>query len=213
MTACIVKERLMTSTLPFSQASENNKEPILAVLRAWLARSHAVLELGSGSGQHAVHFAPALPHLIWHTSDLQPAHAGIMAWLSRYPSSNLRAPQLLDLRCAGWQVRAQPIGVDAVYSANTAHIMHWEAVCSMFSGVGELLPIGGLFLLYGPFNDAGEYTSEGNRAFDASLRARDAGMGIRDWQAIDTLAVHAGLQLLKDEAMPANNRLLIWCRR
>ena len=203
----------MSSELPFSQACENNKEPILQVLREWLVNSRAVLELGSGSGQHAVHFAPGMPHLSWHTSDLQPSHAGILAWMAQCPAANLRAPLLLDVRREQWQECASLPAVDAVFSANTAHIMHWEAVCSMFAGVGRLLPEGGHFLLYGPFIYAGEHTSDSNRAFDASLRGRDPGMGIRDQHALVALAMQAGLQLAQDQPMPANNRLLIWQRQ
>lgn len=202
----------MTSDLPFSQASENNKKPILAALSGWLKDSKAVLELGSGTGQHAVFFAPRLEHLIWNTSDLQENHAAITARLSRYPAANLRAPMLLDARDPQWPSSATALGVDAVYSANTAHIMHWDAVMSMFAGVGKVLPIGGLFFLYGPFCYAGEHTSDGNRAFDASLRAGDPGKGIRDKNDLVELAGQAGLVLAKDEAMPANNRLLVWLR-
>ena len=202
----------MTRDLPFSQASENNKGPILDVLLCSLERSHAVLEVGSGTGQHAVHFAPELPHLTWHTSDLEPTHAGINARITQCPSSNLRTPRLLDVRREGWQAAVATLGIDAVYSANTAHIMHWESVCSLFAGTGQLLPPAGLLLLYGPFSYGGEHTSDGNRAFDKSLRARDPGMGIRDQHALEVLAVAAGLKLADDRSMPANNRLLIWQR-
>lgn len=202
----------MTSDLPFSQASENNKKPILEELRVWLKDSKAVLELGSGTGQHAVYFAPRLEHLIWNTSDLPENHAAIAARLSLHPAANLRAPMLLDARDTRWPSSTAALGVDAIYSANTAHIMHWDAVMSMFAGVGKALPVGGLFLLYGPFCYAGEHTSEGNRAFDASLRAGDAGKGIRDKNDLDELADQAGLTLAGDQAMPANNRLLVWRR-
>ncbi len=202
----------MTDELPCSQASENNKTPILDVLRTWLAQSRVVLEVGSGTGQHAVHFAPALPHLIWQTSDLQSAHAGINAWIAKCPSSNLRAPIVLDVQRGDWQEDVSQLAVDAVYSANTAHIMHWKVVCSLFEGVGRLLPAGGLLLLYGPFSDGGRHTSDSNRAFDASLRARDPDMGIRDLYALDALAADAGLRMAGNQGMPANNRLLIWRR-
>ncbi len=202
----------MTDELPFSQSSENNKIPILDVLRTWLAQSRVVLEVGSGTGQHAVHFAPALPKLIWRTSDLQSTHAGINAWIAKCPSSNLRAPIVLDVQRADWQEDVAQLAVDAVYSANTAHIMHWDVVCSLFAGVGRLLPAGGIFLLYGPFSDGGRHTSDSNRTFDASLRARDPDMGIRDLYALDALAADAGLRMAGNQGMPANNRLLIWRR-
>jgi cyclopropane fatty-acyl-phospholipid synthase-like methyltransferase len=203
----------MSSELPTSQASENNKGPILHVLRKWLAHSHALLEVGSGTGQHAVYCAPELPHLTWQTSDLETAHGAIHAWLSRFPSSNIRAPRLLDVCNENWFECPALIGVDAIYSANTAHIMHWPAVCSMFAGAGQLLRREGLFLLYGPFSYAGAHSSDGNRVFDQSLRARDAQMGIRDLDALQALAADAGLELEHDHAMPANNRLLLWRRR
>lgn len=202
----------MTSDLPFSQASENNKQPILEVLSIWLKDTKAVLELGSGTGQHAVFFAPRLQHLIWNTSDLSDNHAAIAARLSLHPAANLRKPMLLDMRDAQWPLNATALAVDAVYSANTAHIMHWDAVMSMFAGIGKVLPAGGLFLLYGPFCYGGAHTSDGNRAFDASLRAGDAGKGIRDKNDLEELADKAGLALAKDQAMPANNRLLVWRR-
>lgn len=203
----------MSNELPFSQASDNNKEPILDVLRSRLANSRSVLELGSGTGQHAVHFAPQLAHLTWHTSDLARNHAGINARLAQYRAANLRAPQLLDVQVSDWHVPFAGLAVDAVYSSNTAHIMHWPAVCAMFVGVGQLLSPGGQLLLYGPFSYGGEHTSDGNRAFDASLRAGDPGMGIRDWNDMDAQAVQVGLSVVKDQAMPANNRLLIWQRQ
>jgi SAM-dependent methyltransferase len=202
----------MTDELPCSQSSENNKVPILDVLRTWLAQSRMVLEVGSGTGQHAVHFAPALPRLIWQTTDLQSTHAGINAWISKCPSSNLRAPIVLDVQRGDWQEDVSQLAVDAVYCANTVHIMHWEVVCSLFEGVGRLLPAGGLLLLYGPFNYGGRHTSDSNRTFDASLRARDPDMGIRDLYALDALAADAELRMAGNQGMPANNRLLIWRR-
>jgi hypothetical protein len=197
---------------PWSSASDNNKEPILRVLRSWLADRHAVLEIGSGTGQHAVYFAPQFPHLVWQTSDLEPAHTGINAWMRECPADNLRAPVVLDVERGIKMQLGSQTAIDAVYSANTAHIMGWPAVCAMFSGVGELLPAAGLFLLYGPFSENGQHTSAGNRAFDKQLRASDPAMGIRDIPALDDLATQAGLTLVGDEAMPVNNRILIWRR-
>lgn len=191
---------------PFSQACENNKEPILSVLRRAFAGASRVLEIGSGTGQHAVYFAPRLPHLFWIPGDLEENHAGIKAWMEEYPSQNLAAPVVLDVREEAWAVD----NVDAVFSANTAHIMHWPEVVRMFRGVSQLLPPGGVFVLYGPFNYAGRYTSDSNERFDTSLRARDPGMGIRDFEAIEELAVGGGMSLWEDVAMPANNRSLVW---
>lgn len=195
-------------TLPFSQACENNKQPILDVLRPLLADSKRVLEVGSGTGQHAVHFAPALPWLEWQPSDLAEHHPGIEAWRQAHPSDNLHSPILFDLRHSDW-----PGDFDAVFSANTAHIMAWPLVQRLIEKTGHHLPPNGLFILYGPFNYHGRYTSDSNERFDTFLRSRDPEQGIRDFEAIDTLAEQAGLRLEQDNALPANNRLLVWRKR
>lgn len=198
----------MSGAPPWSQACENNKEPILALLREYLADSRRVLEIGSGTGQHAVHFAPALPHLRWLTSDLVQHHPGILAWLAHRPAPNLEPPLALDTCQQPWP----ECGADAVFSANTAHIMHPDAVHAMIRGVAALLPAGGWFVLYGPFRYAERHTSASNAAFDRSLRARDPAMGIRDALALQALAAEHGLVLVADHAMPANNRTLVWQR-
>lgn len=203
----------MTATpppdLPFSQACENNQAPILAVLTQAFADRRQVLEIGSGTGQHGVYFAPRLPHLVWQTSDLAANHAGISAWQAAYPAPNLRPPLLLDLARSGW-----PDGpFDAVFSANTAHIVAWPLVEQLFALAGAHLPAGGVLALYGPFNYGGSYTSDSNRAFDAWLRTRDPASGIRHFEDIAALAATHGLALEHDHAMPANNRLLVFRRR
>ncbi len=199
----------MTSLIkPFCQSSENNKEAISVRLREHFAHLQRVLEIASGTGQHAVHFAAQLPHLEWLCSDLEINHAGIRAWIDEAGRDNLHYPLNLDVRRWPWPVTA----VDAVFSANCAHIMHWPVVCSMFQGVARLLTPGGLFVLYGPFNYSGAYTGPGNEAFDAQLKNQDPAMGIRDYEALEALG--AGLQMVPvaDHAMPANNRLLVWQR-
>jgi len=193
---------------PFSQACENNKAPILAVLLEALARSRAVLEIGAGTGQHAVHFAPALPHLEWYPSDLARNHPGILAWIAERPAPNLHPPLDLDVRARPWPAP----DVDAVFSANTAHIMPWPAVEAMIAGAAGLLPPGGLLLIYGPFRYEGRHTAPSNAAFDASLRRQDPAMGVRDAEALDDAARREGLSLVADHALPANNRLRIWRR-
>jgi len=165
-------------SLPFSQSCDNNREPILGVLRNAFADRRHVLEIGSGTGQHSVYFAPQLPQLVWQTSELPEHHAGIAAWHAAYPASNLRAPLTLDLRSSEWP-EARDGAFDAAFTANTLHIVAWPLVQRMLSLVGEKLPVGGLFASYGPFNYQGEFTSDSNRAFDAWLRARDADSGIR----------------------------------
>lgn len=191
--------------LPFSQACENNKAPILEILKNALSRSSRVLEIGSGTGQHAVYFAPALPHLVWQTSDLPDNHSGILAWQQAYPADNLLPPIVVDLQEGIW-----PGEFDAVFSANTTHIVSWPLVENMLLLAGRHLPEAGVLALYGPFNYNGQYTSESNRSFDAMLKLRDPSSGIRDVeQVVATASVH-GLELAQDHAMPANNRLLVF---
>ncbi|MDH3411556.1 MAG: class I SAM-dependent methyltransferase [Gammaproteobacteria bacterium] len=194
---------------PFSQACENNKDPILSVLKRVFARARRVLEIGSGTGQHSVHFAPNLAHLEWYTSDLTENLAGIRLWMEEQPSENLFPPTVLDVNASDWPIE----DFDAVFSANTAHIMHWPDVESMFRGVARYLPTGGRFALYGPFSYHGVHTSESNARFDLSLRARDPRMGVRDFDALDELAEVGSLVLLEDNEMPANNRILVWEKR
>jgi len=193
---------------PYSQACENNKAPILAVLREALGECRRVLEIGSGTGQHAVHFAAALAHLEWQPSDCAPNLPGLRAWVDDADLANLRAPLALNVQDRPWPL----ISFDAVFSANTAHIMHWPAVERMFAGVGEYLDTPGVMALYGPFRYAGRHTAASNARFDAWLRARDPDMGVRDFEALAALAREAGLELLADHAMPANNRTLVWRR-
>ncbi|WP_041521708.1 DUF938 domain-containing protein [Gilvimarinus agarilyticus] len=195
-------------SLPFSQACENNKQPILTILQSVFSDRTRVLEVGSGTGQHAVHFAPALPHLVWQTSDLEHNHAGINSWIDSQPSDNLRRPVIFDLSAPNW-----PGEFDAVYSANTAHIVSWPLVQNLFHEVGRQLPHKGVFALYGPFNYNGQFTSESNAAFDQMLRQRDPGSGIRAIEDLIELAQSHDLHLQDDHAMPANNRLLIWSKR
>ncbi len=199
----------MTDDKPFSAACERNRDPILAVLRTFFADRRDVLEIGSGTGQHAVHFAAALAHLTWQTSDREENHAGIRAWLDEAALANARAPLGLDVATGPW-----PAGpFDAVFSANTLHIMAWPEVEAMFAGVAAVTGADAKLAIYGPFNVDGHFSSPSNAAFDAALKARAAQMGIRDAGQIDGLARAAGFALVDDVAMPANNRLRLWWRR
>jgi len=190
---------------PFAPACEENKQPILEVIAPRLGDARSLLEIGSCTGQHAVHFAPAMPHLTWQCSDVAPYLPGMRLWLDDSPASNLPAPIALDVD-GPW-----PDGpFDAVFSANTAHIMSLAQVQRMFMGVGRLLPAGGPFLLYGPFSDGGRHTSPSNAAFDRSLRLRDPLSGVRDLDELRAFAGEAGLTLVEDLAMPVNNRTLVW---
>ncbi len=178
----------------------------MQILREVLAHSVEVLEIGSGTGQHAVFFARHLPHLQWQTSDLPEQHPGIHAWIAEAALPNVRAPLTLDVDAAVWPVRE----VDAIFCANTVHIVGWTQVERLFQGVGRILLPGGLLCLYGPFNYAGQFTSDSNAEFDVWLKRRDARSGIRDFEALDALAAAQRMQLEQDIAMPANNRILVW---
>ena len=191
---------------PYSESCDQNRDPILAVIEPLFRERRNILEIGSGTGQHAVYFAARMPHLLWHTSDRPEYHAGIRAWLDEAGLPNTRGPIELDVRRSRWP----RMHVDAVFSANTTHIMHWSEVVAMFEGVGKMLGRDGLFCLYGPFNYGGAYTSESNERFDSWLHERDPMSGIRDFDDLDVLASEAGMRLQQDVAMPANNRLLCW---
>lgn len=194
--------------LPSSPASERNKEPILARLRFLFANATRVLEIGGGTGQHAVHFAAHMPWLKWTCSDHAEQYAILRARIEQSSLENLQGPIELDVMCA-WPTDK----FDAVFSANTAHIMPWPAVEKMFDGVGQLLANRGRFVLYGPFHYSGAATSAGNAAFDHELHSRGGGEGIRDVDDVNQLAGQQQLQLIADFAMPANNRMLAWEKR
>jgi SAM-dependent methyltransferase len=183
---------------PFSEPSERNREPILAVLKRVFSRAKKVLEVGSGTGQHAAYFASELPHLKWQASDRAENLADIRQWVAD--------PIELDVDQPFTKVDA-----DAVFSANTCHIMSWPQVERMFAGIGAM-PSVKTFCLYGPFNYDGKHTSESNARFDAMLRGRDPASGIRDAEAIIALAARHAFRLAEDNAMPANNRLLVFSR-
>ena len=193
---------------PYAESCEQNRAPILAVLQEAFADRSRVLEIASGTGQHAVHFGQALPHLVWQTSELPENHAGIQAWLDEANLANVLPPLALDVNAADWPVDH----VDAIFNANTVHIIAWPAVERMFAGIGRVLAAGGILCLYGPFNYGGEFTSESNARFDVWLKSRDPNSGVRDFEAINMLAEAQGLRLLRDVAMPSNNRTLIWRR-
>lgn len=197
----------MTVDKPFAPACDRNREPILAVLRTLLADRRSVLEVGSGTGQHAVHFAATLCHLRWQTSEVRANLPGICLWLADAALPNTPAPICLDV--AGDWPQAQ---YDAVYTANTLHIMGWPEVQAFFARVGSVLAPGGLLIVYGPFTYGGVQTCASNAEFDAALRGADPQRGLRDFEAVDALACEAGLALVEDRAMPSNNRCLTWRR-
>ncbi len=224
----------MNVDLPYSEACARNREPILAVLRRHFADRRHVFEVGSGTGQHAVHFATAMPWLQWQCADRPDWLPGLRAQRDAAVLPNLPPPLSLTIdAAAGWQWRdaastgstssdadadavpASPAGprrFDALFSANTLHIMAWPQVVAFFAGLDAVLADDAVLVVYGPFNDGGRFSSHSNRDFDASLRARDPAMGLRDVEAVDALAARAGLVRVEMVALPANNRCMAWSR-
>ena len=192
------------NTMPSSPAAERNKAPILDVLRHRIRPGQSVLEIGSGTGQHVVHFASALPGVHWIPSEHPAAVPMLRTRVEAAGLANIDPPRALDV-ASPWP----PLAVEAVFSANTAHIMSWEEVGCMFRGVGMLLR-GGRFFLYGPFNRNGRYTSASNQAFDRSLQQGNPHMGLRNDADLVVLGRQCALELEEDLEMPSNNRLLVW---
>ncbi|MGP5119651.1 DUF938 domain-containing protein [Psychrobacter alimentarius] len=202
-----------SDALPFSQACENNKQPILSVLQKELVETAHVLEVGSGTGQHSVHFAPRLMHLKWQTSDVRANHVAIHAWHAAYPASNLYAPLAFDLYSDSIPVNTDVhTPYDALFTANTLHIIAWSLVERLFALAGDTLPLGGKLIVYGPFNENGHYTSASNQQFDISLRQRDPKSGIRHKEDIVALASQYDLKLSNTYALPANNQILVFTK-
>ena len=193
---------------PFSPACARNCEPIAKLLVFLLQRTETVLEIGSGTGQHAVYFGARLPHLVWQTSDLAENHEGIRQWIDEAALPNVRLPLVLDVNQATWPVER----VDAVFTANTLHIADWSSVESMFRGVSRVLAGNGSFCVYGPFSYGARHTSESNARFDALLRKNNPQSGIREFDQVCELAEASELELQHDHAMPANNRLLVFVK-
>lgn len=194
--------------LPYSVACERNKDPILEVLRAAFKDCRSVLEIGAGTGQHAVHFAQNLPWLRWQPTDRAEYLDGLAARIAAEAPPNLEAPIELDVLLGPWPA----ISADAMFSANTLHIMSWPAVEALFAGLPGVLDAGAVLAIYGPFRYRGQFTTPSNAEFDRGLRARDPASGVRDFEAIDALAHRAGFAFVADHAMPANNQLVVWRR-
>ena len=190
---------------PFSQACENNQGPILEVINPVFTNFKQVLEVGSGSGQHAVYFARNMPGVFWQTSDRRENHPAIHSWLDWAELPNVGRPLELDVN-EHWSLSPVP----AVFSANTLHIMSWPEVELFFKQLAEVLIPGGVCFVYGPFNYEGRYSSDSNARFDVWLKSQSANSAIRDFEKVNNLAMQVGLELLGDTAMPANNRLLHW---
>lgn len=196
----------MTADLPRSPAVERNREVILTVLSERFSDRQRVLEIGSGTGEHAAYFGPRMPWLHWQTSDRRQNHPGIAGWIEASGADNVALPMDIDVN----DVSRIDGDFDAVFSANTAHIMSFDEVGRMFALVADALTPGGLFCLYGPFKLKGEFTSDSNAQFDQSLKSQEPSMGIRDLEALDELGLALGLRRDSLEPMPANNFLASW---
>jgi cyclopropane fatty-acyl-phospholipid synthase-like methyltransferase len=193
-----------------SPSAARNREPILAVLTRVLAQGAKVLEIGSGTGEHAVHFVTARPDLDWRPSELDPAsRASIAAWAAAEGLATIAAPIVIDTRETTWGVEADA-PFDAVVSINMIHIAPWEAGLGLLAGAGRLLKPGGVLFLYGPFMRGGVHTAPSNEAFDQSLKSRDPGWGVRDVDDVAREAGAHGLALEEVVAMPANNLSVVF---
>lgn len=194
----------------FAPATDRNAAPILDVLRGALPARGTVLEIASGTGQHAVHFAAALPGIEWQPSDADPrARASIVAWREHAGLANLRAPLDLDVRREPWPIDA----ADAIVCINMIHIAPWEAAIALMKGAGARVPAGGVLVLYGPYRRGGAHTSPSNERFDAQLRERDPAWGVRDMEAVEALAQEEGFVCEQRVPMPANNFSLVFRKR
>lgn len=209
MTGFAATSDAMIDPKPYAPACERNAQPIFAQLDKALPGPQTILEIGSGTGQHAVHFAARRSDWSWQCSDRPENLPGIGQWLDEAALPNTPAALALDVAQQDWPAQAY----SAVFSANSLHIMAWPQVEQLFAGLPGLMLPGGKLLIYGPFLYQDRPTAASNLAFDTQLRSRRSSQGIREFDAVDALARQAGLALLADHEMPANNRLLIWQRR
>lgn len=191
---------------PVAESCLQNQEPIYQIIKDWFTEKASVLEVGSGTGQHACYFAERLPHLLWQTSDQAEYHAGIHAWLDDYSGANVLRPLLLDVTQQDWGISE----TDYAFSANTCHIMSWPMVVAFFEGLGRILKPGGVFALYGPFNINQQFTAASNERFEQWLKSRDPHSGIRDIGDLEQLAQQNGMSLIERIPMPADNFILIF---
>ena len=194
--------------LNFSAASENNKHAILSCLVDLLTEKSEVLEIGSGSGQHAIFFAKRLPNLNWQTSELAGGIDALEENIRQYAPDNVLSPVMLDVCEHPWPISKK----STIYTANTLHIMPWAAVVHLFKGVGETLEQNGLLCIYGPFKYSGDFTTQSNANFDQWLKTNNPESGLRDFERVNDLAIDQGMSLVNDFSMPANNQLLVFKR-
>lgn len=191
---------------PFAESCVQNQQVILEQLKELLTESGTVLEIGSGTGQHAVFFTEHLPHINWQPSDLQDQHAGMRLWLDEAPHDRIKSPLEINVDKGPWPLE----NIDYVFTANTTHIISSDQADNMLKYTAACLRPGGLFIQYGPFNYNGNYTSESNAQFDVWLKQRDANSGIKHFESLQEQASKNALSLFKDIEMPANNRILVW---
>lgn len=191
---------------PYAESCAQNQHVILEALKSLFLKPGDVLEIGSGTGQHAVFFTEYLPHLNWQPSDLEVEHAGMKMWFCDLKHERIQTPLILDVDMLHWDIKKK----DYIFTANTTHIISVRQVENMFKHIGQCLKEGGLFAQYGPFNYNGKYTSQSNANFDVWLKQRNPESGIKDFEMLEKLAVDNGLKLVKDIEMPANNRILVW---
>ncbi len=193
---------------PYSESCDQNKAPILSVIAPLLSSVSNVLEIGSGTGQHAIYFAEKMLHLKWHTSDCASYLEGINMWLNDAGRENVLPPFELNVTSSQWP----QLDVDAVFTANSIHIMRQQDMVNFISGVARLLNTQGILLIYGPFNYNGKYTSKSNQSFDQWLKNKDVLSGIKNFEEVVAMANDNAMQLVADYEMPANNRILYFIK-
>lgn len=194
---------------PFAPACERNQDPILNILQSLLVNKKAVFEVGSGTGQHAVYFAKNMPHIVWQTSDLVEKHNGINLWIDASKLKNVKAPISFDVN----KDELESNHYDAVFTANTFHIMSWEECCKCISKLSEALKTNGSFILYGPFNFNGQFTAGSNENFDQHLKSQDPKMGIRDFSDIERICNKYNMLFVEKFEMPSNNFILVFTKK
>ena len=196
----------MLNKKPFAESCEQNKQPILEVLKEIFNNPGNLLEIGSGTGQHAVYFSEHLSQLSWQPTEMEDQIVGIKLWMQDAQHNRIKEPEVLNVSTENWLYD----DMDYVFTANTTHIVSWPNVQSMFKGIGKVLKQGGLFAQYGPFNYGDKFTSESNKNFDQWLKDRDPVSGIRNFEDLVLLAKENNMMLHADYEMPANNRILVW---
>ena len=199
---------MLNDRLPFSQACENNKTPILKVLKPFISDQQSLLEIAGGTGQHGEFFAKSFPNLLWQTSDLPSAVADLNHRISAANLKNLPPALTLDVNNSNWSMDKYEL----LFTANSLHIMPENSVENFFSGIPNVLQQNGLVFIYGPFKYGGKFTTKSNAEFDEWLKEKDPRSGIRDFEVISELAASRSLNLVDDVDMPSNNQLLIFSK-